>query len=99
REGAPGQDVLLVLGGHVKVGASTAGGHEVVLAIRGRGDVVGELAAIDRRPRSATVTALGLVTAQHLTAEEFGGWLAGDAAAAAVLARVVAGKLRAATQQ
>jgi CRP/FNR family cyclic AMP-dependent transcriptional regulator len=91
--------VLLVLRGHVKVGASTPSGHEVVLAIRGRGDVVGELAAIDQRPRSATVTALGLVTARQLTSEEFSGWLAGDAAAAALLARVVVGKLRAATQQ
>jgi CRP/FNR family cyclic AMP-dependent transcriptional regulator len=99
REGTPGRDVLLVLRGHVKVGASTPGGHEMVLAIRGRGDVVGELAAIDRRPRSATVTTLALVTARQLTAAQFSGWLAGDAAAAALLARVVAGKLRAATQQ
>ena len=38
--------------------ASAANGYEALLALRGPGDIVGESAALTRRPRSATVTAL-----------------------------------------
>jgi CRP/FNR family transcriptional regulator, cyclic AMP receptor protein len=43
----------------------------VLLALRGPGDVVGELSALDRRPRSATVTAAGSVEALMLDAAVF----------------------------
>jgi CRP-like cAMP-binding protein len=46
----------------VKATALSPAGHEVLLAIRVGGDVVGEFAAIDGQPRSATVMTCGPVT-------------------------------------
>lgn len=50
--------VLIVLSGHVRVSRLTPDGRETVAGVRGPGDVVGELAALDARPRSATLRAL-----------------------------------------
>jgi CRP-like cAMP-binding protein len=50
--------VLILLSGHVRVTKSATDGREIVAGVRGPGDVVGELAALDERPRSATVSAL-----------------------------------------
>lgn len=50
--------VLILLSGHVRVAKSAADGGEIVVGMRGPGDVLGELAALDARPRSATVRAL-----------------------------------------
>jgi CRP/FNR family cyclic AMP-dependent transcriptional regulator len=58
REGDLSSGVLLVLSGHVRIVNGTPDGREVVVGIRGPGDVVGELAAIDAMPRSATIEAL-----------------------------------------
>jgi len=58
REGDRSSVVLLLLSGHVRIVNTTPDGREVVVGVRGAGDVVGELAAIDARPRSATIEAL-----------------------------------------
>jgi CRP/FNR family transcriptional regulator, cyclic AMP receptor protein len=50
--------VVFLISGWVKVSTDSLNGHEALLAIRGPGDVLGELAAIDGRPRSATVRTL-----------------------------------------
>src|SRR4051795_5788451 len=47
--------VLLLREGRVKVETTTAAGRSVVLAVRGPGELVGELAALDERPRSASI--------------------------------------------
>ena len=49
---------MLLRDGRVKVYTTTATGREVVLAIRGPGELLGDLAALDARPRSASVVAL-----------------------------------------
>jgi CRP-like cAMP-binding protein len=58
-EGEPTQHVLVVRRGLLRVTATSANGHEMVLAVRGAGDIVGERAAVDGLPRSATIRALG----------------------------------------
>jgi CRP-like cAMP-binding protein len=58
REGDRSSGVLLLLSGHVRIVNVTPDGREVIVGVRGAGDVVGELAAIDAMPRSATVEAL-----------------------------------------
>jgi CRP-like cAMP-binding protein len=50
-EGDRTDDVYLVVSGLLKLMKTAADGGEAVLAIRGAGDVVGELSAIDARPR------------------------------------------------
>ncbi|SFW73555.1 Crp/Fnr family transcriptional regulator [Amycolatopsis australiensis] len=58
REGDRSSAVLVLLAGHVRIVHGTPDGREVVVGVRGPGDVLGELAAIDAQPRSATVEAL-----------------------------------------
>ena len=62
-EGEYGDFALLIRKGHVKV---TAGQPPRIIAIRGPGDIVGELAVLRRQPRSASVFAFDDVEALHL---------------------------------
>lgn len=57
-QGSPGGWVLLCLSGRLKVVYAEPDGREVLLAVRGPGDVLGELSGRDGRPRSATVQAI-----------------------------------------
>lgn len=56
--GDPGNGCYAVLEGSLKVSILSVEGDEQLLAVMGPGDLVGELALLDGRPRSATVTAL-----------------------------------------
>jgi CRP/FNR family transcriptional regulator, cyclic AMP receptor protein len=60
-QGEESKQVYVVLSGQVKVIAGSAAGHGVVLAVCGPGEIIGELSAIDGRPRSATMTAVDAV--------------------------------------
>lgn len=57
-QGDAGGWVLLSLSGRLKVVYAEPDGAEIMLAIRGPGDVIGELSAQDGLPRSATVQAI-----------------------------------------
>ncbi|SDG06297.1 cAMP-binding domain of CRP or a regulatory subunit of cAMP-dependent protein kinases [Lentzea fradiae] len=57
-QGDNSRNVLLVSHGRVKVSRFALTGEETVLAVRGPGEIIGELSAIDGRRRSATLTAL-----------------------------------------
>jgi CRP/FNR family cyclic AMP-dependent transcriptional regulator len=57
--------------GHVLVTATSTQGATVVLGRRGAGAVIGELAALDGRPRSATVSAIDDVVAVALATDAF----------------------------
>ncbi len=70
-EGDTDTHVIVLVAGRVKVTCCEVDGTEVLLAIRGPGDVVGERAAIDHGLRSATVTALRPCSTQVLSADEF----------------------------
>ncbi len=93
-EGQAPDAVLLLRGGQVKVYSTTPSGREVVLAIRGRGELVGELAAVDRSPRSASVVALEAVDALALAPTAFRAFLAAHPEAAMALLSMLAGRLR-----
>jgi CRP/FNR family transcriptional regulator, cyclic AMP receptor protein len=55
--------VIVLMAGRAKVASLSSAGREVIVAVRGPGDLVGELSAIDDEPRSATVTMLEPVEA------------------------------------
>ncbi|MBW3657438.1 MAG: Crp/Fnr family transcriptional regulator [Actinobacteria bacterium] len=57
-EGDRSDTVAYLLSGRVKVSYHTRTGVEVVLAVHGPGQLLGELSAIDGSPRSASVVAL-----------------------------------------
>lgn len=50
------RQVSVLLEGLLKLTKATGDGRETLLEIRGRGDVIGELSAVDDEPRSATGT-------------------------------------------
>jgi CRP/FNR family cyclic AMP-dependent transcriptional regulator len=93
-EGDPSDWVLLVTRGRVKVASVTADGRDVVLAVRGPGELVGELSALDGLPRSAAATALDEVDARVVTADRFRAFLAAHPQASLGLLCAVCGRLR-----
>lgn len=96
REGIDSTVVYLLLVGTVKATAAVEDG-DALLAIRVGGDVVGEFAALDGRPRSATVTTAGPVVARVIPSGEFNGLLSRDPGLALAVARSITDKLRTAT--
>ncbi len=58
REGDCSDHLVALLRGTVKVFATAGSGYESVLAVRSAGEIIGEFAAFDRRPRSASVIAV-----------------------------------------
>lgn len=93
-EGDPSDWVLGIVAGQVKVSALTDDGREVVLAVCGPGESLGELSAIDGRARSATATAMGDVEALLLTVDRFEAFLDAHPAVARSLLRTIAERLR-----
>jgi CRP-like cAMP-binding protein len=70
-EGKPGHEFIIVLDGEIEV---RQGGK--VVAERGAGSYVGEIALLDHRPRTATVVAKTPVAIEVIGQREFAGLLA-----------------------
>lgn len=94
RQGDVSRFVVLLLDGVVKATVVTVDGMEILLAIRVGGDLVGEFAALDGGPRSATVTTCGPVAARLVRHEDFLGCLEHHPVIAQAVNRAVVGKLR-----
>jgi len=62
RQGEPAKHVVALTNGAVKVIRLTEDGSSSVLALRGSGELVGELGTILDKPHSATVTTIGSAT-------------------------------------
>ena len=92
-EGDLAQRVFLIERGWVAVTCTTAGGREIVLALRGPGDMLGELSALDGEPRLATAVAVSEVEATVVSGPTLSRAL-DDAQAARELIRVLASRLR-----
>jgi CRP/FNR family cyclic AMP-dependent transcriptional regulator len=93
-EREPGDAVLVLLSGRVKLSCVTEGGREAVLGIREPGELIGEMSAIDRAPRSASATALEPVEVLALSSEAFVGYLDRTPGVAMVLVRMLNRRLR-----
>lgn len=74
-EGDPNTHVFVLVDGWVKIVGVTSDGHELTLALRGRGDTVGEVAGETTGYRSATVQAVGTVRALVVPYERFSSFL------------------------
>lgn len=70
-QGDPSRHVVLLLDGWVKITSTSRSGEEALLALRGPGDVLGELAAIDGANRSASAQVLLQVSAVVIDDERF----------------------------
>ncbi|MGW7428750.1 Crp/Fnr family transcriptional regulator [Streptomyces sp. NPDC054861] len=93
-EGERSRHVVLLRSGFVKVTARLANGHEALLAIRVGGDIVGEMAAMDDAPRSATVTACGDIAASIVRESDLRLFLDTRPQAALAIAGIVSQRLR-----
>jgi CRP/FNR family transcriptional regulator, cyclic AMP receptor protein len=74
-EGEPSTNVFVLVDGWAKILFMTTDGHQLVLALRGEGDTVGELAGEIDGHRTATVQAIGEVRSLALTHDRFNGFL------------------------
>lgn len=94
-EGDPSNHVLLLLEGQVKVYRVAPDGSRLLLAIRGPGDVLGELAALGGKEaaRGATVEALEHTRARVISAADFLGFLGTRPQACLALLRNVRSRL------
>lgn len=70
-DGDPATFVVIVLSGKLKLTRSAVDGRSILIEFRGAGDIVGELGAIDREPRSATVEVSSAVEALVVPADRF----------------------------
>ena len=57
-KGDPGTGLMGVLAGAVKVSVASAEGKDIVLNVFREGDIFGEIALLDGRPRTADATAM-----------------------------------------
>ena len=98
-EGGASTDVFLLLSSFVKVTARVGRTGEALLEMRVGGDVVGEIAARDGGPRTATVTACGHepVNAVRLSWQDFEQCLADFPDARRRLEQAILAKFRTAT--
>ena len=99
-EGGPADIVIVVLEGLARVTTASEGGKEILLGLRGSGDLLGEMGALSSSNfRSATVTAATQLRGCVVRAASFVAFLERYPQAANRVSDIVASKLRAANRR
>jgi CRP-like cAMP-binding protein len=88
------RDVLVIQSGFTKVIVRTAVARHVVLALRGPGEILGEMAYVSGGTRTAAVSALTDVQALRIRQTDFDHFLSGSAHASSLLRRTLVDRLR-----
>ena len=96
---ATGEEMFVVLNGRLKVSVANREGREIVLGSIGPGEIVGEIAMLDGRGRSATATTLTPCELLVIHRRDFMPFLEQNPKAAIDLIRVLALRLRLNTEQ
>lgn len=94
KEGEESDDVFLVVNGLARAWVRGADGAPRVLGESGDGSCIGEMAALDRAPRTATVTAVAPTRVLVLAGREFKQLLTDRPAIAQGVLRVLTQRLR-----
>ncbi len=89
-----GGSVYFVLSGWLKIRTYNADGKEITLNIVGKGEIVGEMAALEQVPRSTDVISLTPVTIANIPADDFVHLLKAEPLAGMHLAQLMARRLR-----
>lgn len=97
-EGDADRDSYVLLKGFCKVLCSTADGRTVLLSVRVGGDLVGEFAAFDDKPRSATVVACTTVVTRVISQRALLEFMRQRPAAAQAIQVAVVEEIRRATR-
>lgn len=90
----PAERVITLLKGRVKVSRGSADGQELLLSIRGPGDILGALPLVDHQPSSVSVVALEAVRALAIEARAFRRYMNVNPAVGMVLLEVLSHRLR-----
>jgi CRP/FNR family transcriptional regulator, cyclic AMP receptor protein len=100
-QGDHSDTVFVVVAGRVKVSEVTPDGREIMLAVDGPGDLLGEFEAVDpdSGPRTAANVALEPVECRELTGEEFRGVLQSHPRIALMLLGWIIRRLKAADRR
>ena len=93
-EATRSERVEVVISGQVKVFRTAEDGTEVFLAVRGPGDLVGEFAAIDGQPHSASVSAMEPVEVLTVRLPDFTAFLQAHPRTMWLLLRILTSRLR-----
>lgn len=97
--GQPGEVAYIILSGTVKIHAEQADGRDVVLALRGPGEIVGEMSLLDDAARSASVVTIEPCVMLWIDRATFRACLDEIPALSLNLVHILARRLRVATTQ
>ena len=92
RQGDAGERAYVVIDGSVDIVVDTSSGPQVI-ASRGAGELIGELALLCDAPRTATVKAIDAVTVLSISEDVFISLIGEDNKVSANLSRILAGRL------
>jgi len=102
RQGDAGDWVYVLLSGLVKISVAaekSSETNETTVAVRSRGDLIGEFAVLDGAPRIATARAVGVVGAIRISSARFATFGEQYPEAQATITRSLVDKLRASTRR
>jgi CRP-like cAMP-binding protein len=94
-----GEAVYFIINGTVRVHVERPDGEEVVIAILGPGEMVGEMSLLDGRGRSANVTTLDKTECLWMDGTAFRDALQGSAELSFAFAKLLAARIRLANDQ
>ncbi len=94
RKGDPGISMMSIVEGRVKISVASPEGKEAVLAVLGPGEVLGEMAIIEDKDRSADATALDACELLVLQKRDFIPFLERNPAISIRLLRILCERLR-----
>ena len=98
-QGDPGDGLFVLTDGMVKVTVAAESGTETMLAVRSRGDLIGEFAVLDGEPRTATARAVGAVGAIRISRARFTEFGQRYPATQTTITKSLVAKMRAATER
>jgi CRP-like cAMP-binding protein len=98
-QGDVGDFLYVLTSGLVKVMVVAVSGAQTTLAILSRGDLVGEFALLDNKPRTATARAAGPVTALKIGGSAFLALTGRSPAVQATVTRYLLAKMRSTTER
>lgn len=93
-QGSDDRTVYAIVEGSVRIVLTGSSGSEAVVGMRGPGELVGEMAALDELPRSASMQAKGPIVAYTLSSEQFARFLEAHPEASYRLLTTMAKRLR-----
>src|SRR4051812_24617577 len=99
RKGDPGRGMMGVLGGEVRIVVPSVDGREIVVNVIRKGEIVGEIALLDGKDRSATAVAVGDCTLLAIDRRDFLPFVESRSGLALRLIAILCQRLRRTTQQ